>query len=349
MSYSYVDPASHHNESQQFGVGVRLAYSDDSGRSWVDAGVDLVPFEDGLVGPLPNYPQEPVINANSYGAWNSEVSTLVYDPTAPENERWKLLWHQYLKVNSDEYYFSYGWLAMKMAASPLALEDATPIKLFSGIGLRPESEIATAPAYSPIAGPSAIRLHDGISASVSPGDVNELSQCVFTEPSLYATTTALYLAMDCHDALDRSISYTPLFKCTSPCDVTVSTNWQYLGRVASYEDAVAINRFKLNAPQLLEKQGEHYLIVTPVEDTETHRRYDGCRVYRFEDIDTATLVRTEGVLEEVQRITGLENTFHGACTDHKELNVGIVYGQVNEEDSPEVFQLFQSFDSITGL
>lgn len=345
MTYSYVDPASHFAQSQHIAVGVRLAYSDDNGNTWIDSGVALADFIDVTVGPLPNYPTESVILAGTNATWNNEVASLVYDPGASVAERWKLLWHQYLKANNEEYYFSFGWLAMKMAASPLELANTMPIKLFAGIGLRTESENGASPAFSPIAGAPEIQLHNGLSSVVSTADLRDLSACLITEPSLLATTTALYLTLDCHSATNAAESYTPIFKCDSPCTVTDSSAWQYLGRAADFNDAVALGRFKMNGPHLFEKNGSMYVILTPVEDT-TYRRYDGCRIYRFSDIDTASLERRNGTLDEVKKITGTADSHHGACAYHPALQPGIIYGELVATDPPELFRIFQSFVTV---
>ena len=344
MSYSHVELASHYDTTGQFAVGIRLAYSDDAGHTWTDAGVNLVDFIDVTLGDVPTYPEEPSITAGTQATWMSEVSSLVYDPGAPSNERWKLIWHQFLKANQHTYFFSYGWLAMKAAATPMELASAPAIKLFSGLGLRAESELAGDPSYAPIGGSAAIALNSDLNADLAVGDVSELSQCVFTEPGLLATNDALYLALDCHSPVDIDLSYTPLLKCASPCDMTDSQQWQYLGGVVDSQDAQAIDRVKLNAPQLFESGGDYYIILTPVDDQIlVDRRYDGCNVYRFENIDLAQLQRQDGELVSLLRVAGEQGSFNGACTAHQAVEPGIFFGQVIDSDPPAVFRLFQSF------
>lgn len=83
MSFSEVNASA----NSIWGVGLRLAYSDDAGLTWIDAGV-IDPHRDVTVGPLTvTSPGEPAIPANSPGTWQSETSTLVYDPNAVVGER----------------------------------------------------------------------------------------------------------------------------------------------------------------------------------------------------------------------------------------------------------------------
>ncbi len=46
------------------------------------------------------------------GSWVNEVSSLVYDKGADEDEKWKLIWHHYLQINGDRI-FEHGWFSSK--------------------------------------------------------------------------------------------------------------------------------------------------------------------------------------------------------------------------------------------
>ena len=74
------------------------------------------------------------IPAGSQGIWQSETSTLIYDPAATPAERWKLIWFQYLNANLTSFFADHSWIAMKTASTPLGLLTATPVKLFGGAG-----------------------------------------------------------------------------------------------------------------------------------------------------------------------------------------------------------------------
>ncbi len=62
-------------------VSTHLAYSDDGGDTWCDGG--LVNSSE----PEPNPPAE---FAGLEAKWNHETSSIVYDPDAPANARWKV-------------------------------------------------------------------------------------------------------------------------------------------------------------------------------------------------------------------------------------------------------------------
>jgi hypothetical protein len=329
MSYSEVGASA----NSSWGVGVRLAYSDD-GRTWQDAGA-IAPFTDVTVGPLTTTsPGEPAIPANTPGTWQNETSTLVYDPNAPAGERWKILWDQILWVNNSIYLASYSWIAMKAAATPEGLAAATPVKLFGGYLLKPDGETTGAPAFSPIAGPPQIQLH-----TKHP----DLSTCVFGEPGAMATSAGLYLSFDCQLLGPTVEPYATLFRCAAPgCVMTDPASWSYLARVLAPSDAQAIDpAYKgLSATAFVEKAGSYYLIATPVDTAGD--RYDGCRVYRFTNLANGTLERSGGSLVTVAQLAGIPDTHHGACAYHPDLAYGLLYSQLITADAPTIFQIYQS-------
>lgn len=339
MSYSSVELTGYWPDSPPFQVSIRLAYSDDNGASWQDDGIELAAATESMVGFLPSINSSLDIPANSNGVWQSETSSLIYDPAAPAGEEWKLIWHQYLKAGAASYFVDYTWLAMKMAATPELLKDAVPIKLFAGYGLQAESNYDAANADAPIVGAPAIHLDSDLGEA-------ELSNCIFAEPGLLATSTALYASMNCQALGSNIVGYVVLFKCASPCTVTDSSSWQYLGRLLTPADADAIGYGYYNAPQLVAKGGEYYLIATPVNVTNATTGegvYSGCRVYRFSNLDSGELQRSGGVPVEVERVDGVSGTHNGACTDHAALANGILHSQFDDRDPPALFRIFQTF------
>ena len=73
-----------HQRANQRTITTRLAYSDDQGATWTDLGSRI------------NDISEPPAGSKAQ-TWVNEVSSLVYDPYAPQPERWKLFWHHYLR------------------------------------------------------------------------------------------------------------------------------------------------------------------------------------------------------------------------------------------------------------
>lgn len=343
MSYSSVDTSMFYLSSLYWAVSIRLAFSDDNGGSWQDAGVAVAPREELLVGPITVNPASSPVLAASKGIWQSETSSLIYDLSAPLAERWKLIWFQYLNANLTSYFADYSWIAMKTAATPLELATAPAIKLFGGAGLQADSSITGPPVFAPTAGTPAIQLNTAITKTLGGADLSDLNLCVFAEPGLLATASAVYLAIFCADAGTMPITeYLVYFRCASPCDMTSATGWEYLGRLLTPADALAATgNDHYQAPSLMQKNGKTYLLVTPV-DTTTSNRYNGCRVYEFSDVDTNQLRRSGGELVEVARVDGLMGTHNGACAGFAGLNGGLLLSQFEVAAPSETFNIYQS-------
>jgi hypothetical protein len=346
MSYSYVEPSIYFNTDQHFGVGIRLAYSDDEGQSWTDAGVTVSEFSDVTVGPLPSVNPALDIPAASHGTWQSETSSLVYDANAPVNQRWKIIWHQYLKANGTSYFVDYAWIAMKMAATPMELATVSPVKLFGGIYIQAAGESSGAPAYSPIAGPAQIALNTDISNSMVGADPNELDLCTWGEPGLFADTTGLHLVINCQYLNGTSVdAYVVMFSCDDPCDMTQANNWTYKGRILSPADASKIGYRNYSAAEISRQGSTHYLIVTPVRDV-AESAYDGCRVYQFDNFNNASLLANIDGFVEVLRYDGLTNVHNGACSAHEQMTPGILHSQFRDDSPPVLFHMQQTNVSV---
>lgn len=344
MSYSSVETSAFYVSSVYWAVSVRLAFSDDNGSKWQDAGIIVAPRVETMVGPMTVNPASPAIPAASNGLWQSETSSLIYHPSAPMAERWKLIWFQYLNANLTSYFADYSWIAMKMAATPLELATAPAIKLFGGAGLQVANASNTgAPVFAPTGGTPAIQLNTALTNTLGGANLADLALCVFAEPGLHATTSAVYLAIFCADASTMPITeYLVYFRCSSPCSMTTATAWEYLGRLLTPADALAATgNDHFQAPALVEKNGKFYLLVTPV-DTATGNRYNGCRVYEFFDVDTNQLRRSGGELVEVARVDGLTATHNGACAGFAGLNGGLLLSQFEVASPAETFNIYQS-------
>ena len=90
MSYSSVEVSSFYDPSIYWAVSIRLAFSDDNGVNWQHESM-ISPAVETLLGPITESHPTADIPANSQGIWQSETSSLVYDPSAPQAERWKLI------------------------------------------------------------------------------------------------------------------------------------------------------------------------------------------------------------------------------------------------------------------
>jgi len=341
MSYSAVDSSVFYSTDIYWAVSIRLAHSDDNGGTWTDAGIVAAPYTERVVGPMIESEPQYDIGATSAGIWQSETSSLIYDPGAPAGERWKLIWFQYLNANLVSYFLDYSWIAMKTAATPPGLATATPVKLFGGFGIQPQGEITGSPSFSPIGGPAAVALNADLTTAAVGESLSDLTTCVFAEPGLAATDTTVYLSIFCMDVsvLEERLLH---FKCDSPCDMTNAAGWEYLGKLLTPADAaVSTGRDHYQAPAIVQKNGASYLIVTPV-DTTVANRYDGCRVYEFTDLDTSDLLRTSGDLVEVTAVSGDADLHHGACEGFAGMDGGIIYSQFDPSNAPETFRIYKS-------
>jgi hypothetical protein len=329
MSYSSFEASTH----SQSGVALRIAYSDD-GEAWHDAGA-VQGFAEVVAGPFQaTEVGEVEIESESRGTWQNEASTLVYDAHAPRDQRWKLFWHQALWVGDIPRYAGYSWIALKMADSPESLVRAPSIKLFTGYMAKTAGESSEAPAFSPIPGPPAIQLD-----KKDP----QLGACMFGQPAAISAPDGLYLALDCAWLGTRPQLHTVLLRCEYPnCVVTDVASWTVVGRLTEPRDGPQLDeRYEgFGGAALAEKNGRYYLIATPFV-SEGHR-YDGCNVYRFEDLKRGQLERQRrGQLIVAQTVRGIEGTHHGACAAHARLK-GILLSQVVRTAAPRVMQIRQS-------
>lgn len=334
MSYSSFDVSLH----SQSGVNLRIAFSDD-GETWQDAGI-VQGFTDVVVGPLAGADDvgEIPVEEGTRGTWQNGASTLVYDGHAPRDQRWKLFWQQALWANDVPRYASYSWIALKMAAAPENLAQAPPIKLFTGYLARTTGESADAPAFSPIPGPPAIQLDKR-----DP----QLGACMFGQPAALSAPDGLYLALDCAWLGTRALLHTVLLRCTYPgCVPTDAATWRAVGRLTEPRDGPQLDEQYLGfgGTALVESGSRYYLIATPI--TSSGNRYDGCNVYRFEDLTWGRLERRRGKLVAARTVHGIPETHHGSCAAHPRLKGGILLSQIVSTAAPRVMQIRRSGEEL---
>ena len=334
MSYSSVNPSVMWPAGTPDAVGTRLAYSDNQGETWTDS-ASLTPYTDvDLVFlTLPPFNLDASFRA---GTWQSEVSNLVFDAGATDpNQKWKLLSMHYLAIKAERH-FEHGWIGLKMAATPQELATATEIKLFSSATYDPANNTAGGPTGVPVDGAPAIAFDTGINT--------ELNGCIIAEPGMMSTASALYLGIDCiKSATDSRIV---LLKCAHPCNMTAvggSNGWSYVGTPLTKADGDLFGVDQgFTASSLVQSNGQNYLIATPRSSTPFDAFYNGCKVFRFSNIDTATLQRSGGVPDVVTTANGDAGSFGGACTYLPSASkAGLIRGQLFPA-ATEKFRLFMS-------
>ena len=326
MSYSAVDPSVSWPTQNVDGVAIRLAYSDDNGKTWNDSGTVVSNFLD------VNLPLAPPNNA---GTWVNEVSQIIYDPGAIATERWKLLWHHYLIVNGSRR-FEHGWIAMKMAGTPGGLVAAPEIKIFAGYLYDSGNNTAGGGSRSPVGGPPLIHLDTALNSA--------LNTCVFTEPGMYASSGALYLSLQCVHLVDSN-RLIVLFKCTSPCNTGSAVSWSYLGTVLQESDAAAFGYDSgFAASGMFESAGSIYLVATPVQTSGAlwPDYYSGCRIFKFANIDSALLQQSGSRPTLIGSVDGTLGSFNGACNFQASANKsGMLYSEL-KASLTDRFQIFMS-------
>jgi hypothetical protein len=138
--------------------------------------------------------------------------------------------------------------------------------------------------------------------------------------------------------------HTVLLRCGHPnCVVIDGASWSVIGRLTEPGDGPQIDeRYKgFGGTALVEKDGRYYLIATPV--TVAGDRYDGCMVFRFEDLKKAKLERQRrGKLVVAQTVRGIPDTHHGACAAHARLKGGILLSQIVSTAAPRIMQIRRS-------
>jgi len=317
MSYSAVDPSAAWPSQNPQVVSTRLAFSDDAGATFSDAG-EVNPFLDVDLSPLPA-----PLNA---GTWQNEVSTLVFDPQAPAARRWKLVWHHYLVVNNLRLLAEHAWIGLKMASDPALLASAPEIKLFTSAGYSTDNDTAGGNTKSPLGGGPVLALDAAFPA---------LTGGIFSEPGLLAYDSNLYLALLCvQPGVDHRIV---LLRCCSTCDPASAGSWEYLGSPLGEAEALPYGYDQgFSAPALFASTSGLHLIVTPVSSVPFDGFYNGSWVYRFSDIGTAALSGRVGV------VNGVAGTFNGAAAFLPAASQpGLVYSQY-VEGGTKPFQLMKS-------
>ncbi|MEZ4461632.1 MAG: sialidase family protein [bacterium] len=283
-------------------VSTHLAYSDDRGQTWCDFGV---------VNASQPEPNPPAAFAGRAAKWHHETSSIVYDPAADAQARWRLVWMQYLHIEDDDpatedRHFEYGWIAQRTAATAEGLVSAPATKLFGGL-----------PYYSP--GVEAYNeAVPGGSPAVRWDNDPTLQGClVFAEPGLLAVESKLWMAVVCARSMsDTSVELIELDHATN----TWSARSTLLTPFNGAQINAAITGF--NAPDLFTVGNTVHLLISPVV-----AQYAGCLGYTV-DTQTGLVVDLDGNGPDV--IYGLEATEGalqtGACTYHEASELGVIYG-----------------------
>jgi len=271
MVYSGVERLNDYNL-----ISTHLGYSDNGGASWNYSGI-INRWEEV---PSQNFPAE--YSDASAAFWQHEVPSIVYDSGAPENERWRILWHRYLHVDdniegNDDRKITYGWIGTKAAPNPDGLLTAPEQKLFSAFGYHLTPEIA---AYNnAFLGLPELKLDD-----VHPELDNTFA---YTEPGMLSWDEDLYVSLVRPAIEDGTVVLIKFNHLTS--------NWEYVGTLLDGMDAKNLNAnwFSFSASDIFLVSDKTYMLVSPVINN-----YDGTLLFEI-NLNTARVIRNEDGLPQI--------------------------------------------------
>lgn len=323
MSYSTVEPSYRWTHEHPHTIGTRLAFSEDGGSSWVDAGVAINRPED-VTAPFVG---------RACGArpctWNFEVSRLVYDAGAPLSGRWKIFYHRYLLVNGDRD-FRLGWIGMKEAPTPTALAKAPEAIIMVGSLL---DETALSGAFPlPVASSMA-----SAGKGLRPTIVSARECLVVTEAGFLASGDDAFLVVHCASGMLPSSGEIVLYRLDRQ-----SNSWERVGPLLdNAADGAALHRQGIpavgfSAPDLVQMGETVWLSVTPT--FMGFPSYRGCYFFRVEDLSRARLARGAAGVRPEHVLVG--RSHHGACAALAGAPAaGVLLSELHPEDAAP-FQIF---------
>jgi hypothetical protein len=314
MSYSSVD---YHQEVGRLvqDVGIRMARSDDGGRSWTYVGTVASPSVATVVDPDPG---RGLCGAPSCsGRWVYETSWLVEDPTDVPGRRWKLFAHQYFlhppSTPATQYHLgaTVTWAAPspdQLGGSPTtALRwSYTPASFTGGVDVNGLD--------SALAG--CLALAEG-AATARPGELDLVLACPYVSGSALPQKIVMLRSAD-HGA-----------------------TYAYLSTLLDAPDAAGIPGASFfTAPALLPgATTAPVLIVTP----SASGRYAGCDVIPFADVATGTLARDGGAPRITMSVATGAGLHGGACAYDVGLEaVGLLMSEVDPSQPAPVFRIRQT-------
>jgi hypothetical protein len=209
--------------------------------------------------------------------------------------------------------FEHGWIGMKSGATATTLGNER--KLFTGAGYNTSNnaDALGAPEY-PL-------------ATLEPA---ALGDCVaFTEPGVLLKSNGVYVSLVCAKIPPGKII---LLRCDHDMN-----NCTYLGDLmdGSEADTISASYDGISASELVDVNGQDYLIVTPTSGN----LYRGCVAYKITDLDIALIERDAGI-PVASLVIPQHGDFNGACGHVEELTgSGIMISEAFFTESP-TFRLF---------
>lgn len=255
------------------------------------------------------------------GYWHYEVSTMVHDPTDRGRE-WKMLSFKIFHADKQGRMPQLAWITLKTASDP------------AGTWSKEESLIASGMLPAQAGEEPRIKLK-GLNRALS-------SYPVYSEPGAVVVDGVLYLSLS---ALGKG--GTDKIVLLRSRDHLKSV--EYVGVLASREDAKRLGNGGLDGSALYVKDGEVYMLACAIRSQNNPKLMnDGTYLFAVEDITRAKLRReSDGTLQVLERIHlqklnsgnhgGGQAGYHAANTGG-----GIVMPQINLGAMPEWGQVFNT-------
>lgn len=244
---------------------------------------------------------------------NYEVPTLVRDPSAPEAERWKLVYVVafYNTAVLGGYDPGLYWIGMRAAPNP-----AGP--------WGPETKLLAGAMFNPTVQPAPIHRDTTALMVTEPGCLpDQLGFWMSYQAMTGATTSEI-----------RCVRFTANAATMAPCGSFVSANDLAMLRI--FQPAIFADCAYLAAPFMFSRSGKTYLGVTPAS---ANHAYRGTVVFQVQDTSRARLVKTMGIYPRVVRFIPPAQPHSGAgAYSGNSVGCGIVVSDFSPTQAP-MFQL----------
>ncbi|MFQ5696931.1 MAG: hypothetical protein ACE5IL_01450 [Myxococcota bacterium] len=254
------------------------------------------------------------------GVWNTEVTSVTYDPDDPSRE-WKLFSHRLFRTDTPPHtnLVQFGWIVHRWASDP-AGTWSPEVALFG-------SSFIPDPALFPT------------QVNINALDPSLSGILTYSEPGAFYAGGVLYLSLTglLASGPDRIVLL---------ASDDHGTSWRYVGApVVSDVDMPPLGFLSFTGTSIVAQAGRVFLMGTPESPALEH---DGTLVFEFEDLTTGTLRRQGGRLVVVRRVPPqpalLSVGFGGGQADFHEQNTagGILMPQLDVGALPELFKIFET-------
>jgi len=254
-----------------------------------------------------------------------ETPSLLFDPDDQPDRRWKLFTNRYPVVkpfDPTDRRMSDGTIEVQYSASP------------DGGWSKPVCVI----------GPHAGCRIDLATAAPSLADVKFM-----TEPGTVIDKGVIYMSLDV-GTTESGMGDWEHFRVILMASSDHGETWRHVGTLLNHDDAMRFKYLVFTGTSLVREKGKLYLFATPSGATyKSHHDHDGTMIMALMDIKQAQVARDDkGTPVVVKRINVDKQS--GGLADYDEQNTegGIVFPQFTFWGLPEVFQLWNTGETISG-